>query len=173
MNGMKTRFAVALAAAVFLFGGSLAANNVFAQEHFAQEHKVKYGHDFLFSVIHKLNLTNTQKQQVAAILTGQEPQAKTIATGLAQAKLQLYQTILSGQDVTGAWTQVATLSLQSAMLRSAIIAQIIPILTADQQGALQNIQAKIGNSQSMIGSDQWLTGSFARWDKFIAKYSGQ
>jgi Spy/CpxP family protein refolding chaperone len=166
MNSKKMQFVVVLAL-VFLMGASFAAYNAFAFGDGEGRHG-RFGHDPLFMLFHKLNLTDPQKQQVAGILTQNEDQAKAIATGMANARAQLVKAILSGTDASAASQELATYSLKAAVLASGIVAQISPILTADQQAILQNMQAKIGSHVTDA-----INRRFAHWDKWIAKHSGQ
>jgi Spy/CpxP family protein refolding chaperone len=162
MNRKKTQFVVVLAL-VFLVGTAFAVHNAFGEGGHG-----KFGHDPLFRLMHKLNLTDAQKQQVAGFLSANEANAKTIATGVASARAQLVKAILSGTDTTAASGQLASYTAQAAALASQIMGQISGILTTDQQTILQNMQAKIGSHATHA-----IDARFEHWDKFIAKYSAQ
>jgi Spy/CpxP family protein refolding chaperone len=164
MNKTKTRLTVALAAAVFLVGSSFAVTSAFAHGHRGEHGWL--GHEPLIGIVHRLNLTEAQKTQVAAILKSNEAEAKTIVTGLAAARVQLTKDILSGADVTAACSEVANYELQAAQLRSAIFSQITKLLTPDQQTTLQNMQNELGQHV-----DAAVNRGFEHLDKWIAKHS--
>ncbi len=179
MNGKGMKGIVVMAAAI-LFSVVLAGNNAFAheggkscdegKEHchgHHHHHHGRFGHDPLMRIIHKLDLTDAQKQQVAGILKGEQAQAKTIATGQREARAKLFQAVLSGQDVTAAAAEAANFSKQSAAMRSAIMAKIIPILTPEQKTVLQKMQEKIQAWHSKAGTE----GRQAeKWDRYIEKH---
>jgi Spy/CpxP family protein refolding chaperone len=162
MNRKRTHFVVGLAL-VFLLGISLAAHSAFGS---GEGRHGRFGHDPLFGLIHKLNLTTPQKQQVAGILKSHEDEAKAVATDLANARVQLVKAILSGGDVTAASQDLATHSSQAAQLASQVVSQITGILTPDQKTTLQGWQAKIGSHVT-----ERIDARFEHWDKWIAKYN--
>ena len=161
MNRTRMSIAVVLAM-VLIVGASFAANNASG---YGGKHG-KFGHDPFFRLIHKLDLTDAQKAQVATIIKNNEAQAKTIVTNLANARAQLIKVILSGGDVSKASDDVAGCTKEFAQFQSSIVGQIIPILTADQQTTLQNMQEKIGSKMNAM-----IDARFARLDKWIAKHT--
>jgi hypothetical protein len=127
-----------------------------------------FGHDHLARLLVSLDLTDAQKTAVANILKQNEVNARNTATGLASARVQLAKDVLSGSDqsVISADSQnLAVYAAQAAQLGSQIVAQIIPILSADQKTTLQNIHDKIG-----ANLDSAIEKRFARLDKWIARH---
>ena len=161
MNRKKTQFTVVLAL-FFLVGTSFAAQNAFGS---GEGRHGKFGHDPLFRLFHKLNLTDPQKQQAAGILKSHEDEAKTISTGMANARTELVKAILSGADVSDASQNASTYSLQAAQLGSRMVSELSGILTPDQRATLQSMQTKIGSHIS-----ERLDKRFAHWDEWIAKH---
>jgi Spy/CpxP family protein refolding chaperone len=161
MNRKRAQFVVVLALIV-LVGASLGAHNAFGS---GERRHGKCGHDPLFRLFHKLNLTDTQKQQAAGILKSHEDEAKTIATGMANARAQLVKAILSGADVSEASQSVSSYSLQAAQLGSRMVSELSGILTPDQKTTLQNMETKIGSRIT-----ERLDRRFAHWDEWIAKH---
>ena len=127
-----------------------------------------FGHDPLARLLIRLDLTDAQKTTVANILKQNEANARNIATGLANARVRLAKDVLSGSDQSVISTDsqnVATFAAQAAQLRSQIVAQIIPILLADQKATLQRIHDKIG-----ANIDSAIEMRFAHLDKWIARH---
>jgi Spy/CpxP family protein refolding chaperone len=127
-----------------------------------------FGHDHLARLLASLDLTDAQKTAAGNILKQNEVNARNIATGLASARVQLAKDVLSGSDqsVISADSQnVAAYAAQAAQLGSQIVAQIIPILSADQKTTLQSLHDKIG-----VNIDSSIDRRFARLDKWIAKH---
>ncbi len=124
------------------------------------------GNDPFFGLMHKLNLTAAQKAEVAAILKSNEPTARTIATGLANAGAQVRKDILNGSFNADHFNALVTYEQQGAQLRAKNIAAILPILTKDQQAILQNIQDKVDSKMNAA-----IDARFASLDKWIAKHS--
>jgi periplasmic protein CpxP/Spy len=164
MNRKRAQFVFVLAL-VFLMGASFAAHDVFAGGE--GRHGKFGGHDPLFRLLHKLNLTDAQKQQVAGILKSNEAEAKTVAAGMANARAQLVKAILSGDEsaATAAAAEMATYTGQAAGFGAQIVGQVNKILTPDQQAVLQKMQAKIGSHTT-----DRVDRRFAHWDEWIAKH---
>jgi Spy/CpxP family protein refolding chaperone len=161
MNRKRAQLLVVLALVV-LMGASFATHNAFGS---GEGRHGRSGHDPLFRLFHKLNLTDPQKQQAATILKSHEDEAKAIATGMANARAQLLKAILSGGDVVDASQNVASNSLQAAQLGSKMVSELSGILTPDQKTTLQNMQTKIGSRIT-----ERLDKRFAHWDEWIAKH---
>ena len=147
---------------LFLVGASMAVHSAFGG---GEGRHGRFGHDPLFMLLHKLDLSDSQKQQAAVILSGNEQQAKGIASNLATARGQLLTAILSNGDVTTASANVAKYSLEAAQLAATIVSGIAGILTPEQQSIFQGMQAKVGSHAGRA-----VEARFAHWDKFIAKY---
>lgn len=150
--------------AVLLMGTSFTGTSALA-------HEQKGGHggywrDPLFGVLRKLNFTEDQKAQVAAILKSNETEAKSIATGLANARVQLLKATLSGADVSAACSEVANYELQAAQLRADIFSQIKKILSPAQQTIIQNMQNEMAQNVNAL-----VTERFERLDKWISQHS--
>jgi Spy/CpxP family protein refolding chaperone len=159
MNRKRTQFTIVLALIV-LVGASFAAHNAFGG---GGGHG--RGHDPIFMLFHKLNLTDPQKQQAATILKSHEDEAKGIAAGMANARAELVKAILSGGDVSEASQNVASNSLLVAQLGSKIVSELSGILTPDQKATLVNMQTKIGSHVT-----EMVDKKFAHWDEWIAKH---
>jgi hypothetical protein len=161
MNRTKRGFTFLLA--VFLITSVLGIGNAIA----GGPHG-RLGHDPLFGLLIRLDLSDSQKTAVANILKQEEANIRNAATGLANARVKLAKDVLSGSDqsvITADSQNVATYAGQAALLRSQIMAQIIPVLSADQKTTVQNIHDKMGtNINSAIDM------RFARLDKWIAKH---
>ena len=128
----------------------------------------RFGHDPMFKLLVRLDLTDAQKTSVANIIKQNEANIKSIATGLVKARVQLAKDVLNGSDSTviAADCQgVAQYALQAAQMRAQVMAQIIPILSADQKTTLQNIQDKLGSN-----IDAAIETRFERLDKWIARH---
>ncbi len=160
MNSTKRGFTILFA--VFLIASLFGVSNAIAGG------PGGFSHDHLARLLVSLDLTDAQKTAVANILKQNEVNARNIATGLASARVQLAKDVLSGSDqsVISADSQnVASFAAQAAQLGSQIVAQIIPILSADQKTTLQNIHDKIG-----ANLDSAIEKRFARLDKWIASH---
>ena len=158
MKVKEIRMAIVLAA-VLVFSASFASAFEGGEGH------GKFRHDPLFRLMHKMQFTDQQKQQVAAILKKTEPEARNIAMELANARVQLSKTILSGGDVSAPSQQVAVYQEQAAQLRSQIMGQIIKILTPEQQATLQKKLSKMGTHVN-----DRINKRFDRLDAWLAKH---
>lgn len=152
----KTRMTICLAAVLVL-----CASFAFA---FDGGHG-RFGHNPVFRMMHKLQFTDQQKQQVAVILKQNESGAKTVAADLANARVALNKAILSGADVTASSQQVAVYEEQAAQLRSQIMAQIIKILTPAQKEELQKMVNNMGKHVS-----ERVDRRFEHLDQWLAKH---
>lgn len=115
-----------------------------------------------------LDLTDAQKTTLAGIVKQNEANAKTIAAGLANARVQLAKDVLNGSESSVIATDsqnVATFAVQAAQLRAQIMARMIPSLSADQKARLRKIHDKIGSNVNAA-----ITMRFDHLDKWIAKH---
>jgi Spy/CpxP family protein refolding chaperone len=156
--GFTISFAVFFLAAVFAAGSVIAAG--------PGGHHGRFHHDPLFRLMHKLDLTDAQKTRVATILQSNEASAKIIASGLANARVQVARDTLSGNFNATDFNNLLNFEQQAVQLRASVVSSILPILTTDQQNTLKSIQDKIGTN-----IDEAINARFARLDKWIAKHS--
>ena len=165
MNTTRTKVMVVLAA-IFMFGSSFAASSARGEGPGHGGKHGRHGHDPFFSMMHKLDLTDAQKAQVAAIIKPQEANIKTVVTEMAKARIQLGKDILSGSgDVSAAAANLATYEQQFAQLRATIFSQILAILNPDQKAMIQKRVDKMGTHV-----DQMIESRFAHLDKWLAKH---
>lgn len=163
MNRTKRSFTIAVA--VFLIASALGAGNAFAGP------RGPHGRFFrnpLARLMLRLDLTEAQKTTLAGIVKQNEANAKSIATGLANARVQLARDVLngSGSSVIAADSQnVATYAAQAAQLRAQIMAQMIPALSPEQKTRLQEIHDKIGSNVNAA-----IAMRFSRLDRWIARH---
>lgn len=163
---LKTkRRALVMVAACLLFGMTFAGGSAFAGEH-GRRHG-GFGHGPMLGMLHRLNLTQPQETQVAAILKGSEAEAKSLALEGANARAELIKAIMSGSDVTAACQGVAASTERSAKFRAGLIGEIKKILTTEQLAVLQKMQDKIGTH-----ANERIDDRFKRLDKWIARHSG-
>jgi hypothetical protein len=127
-----------------------------------------FGHGHFFKLLVRLDLTDSQKTPIAAILKQNEANAKNIVTGLANARVQLARDVLSGSDsavISADCQNAAQYEVQAAQLTAQLVAQILPTLSADQKTILQEIQGEFGSN-----IDARIESGFAHLDKWIAKH---
>lgn len=163
---LKTRKRLlVMVAASLLFGMTLAGGSAIAGEHGRRDGG--FGHEPMLGMLHKLNLTEAQKTQVAAILKGNEAEAKSLALEGANARAQLIKAIMSGSDVTPACQGVAASTERSAKFRAGLIAEIKKTLTTEQLAVLQKMEDRIGSH-----ANERIDDRFRRLDRWIARHGG-
>lgn len=142
----------------------------------AKQEECHHGHRFhgrnpMFRLMHRLNLTADQKSKVAAILKQEEPDIKTAAQQMVEARKQLFTAVMSAnydaKAVSAASQQVANAAEQLAQIRAKIVSQTVPILTPEQQTTFKNMVAKVS---SRMGTH--LDARFEHLDKWIARHGG-
>lgn len=167
MNRMRLGFAVlvmviSLAAIGFAAGNDQSGANCWKQG--------RHGHEPFFRLIHKLQLTDDQKHEVAGILQQHENDLKTNMKGMVDARKQLINAVTSETyneaAVSQASQQVATYQEQLALIRAQIVGQIMGILTQEQKSTIQAMKTKMDARMGSFVDDR-----FAHMDKWIAKHS--
>lgn len=96
------------------------------------------------AVLKQLQLSETQKQQVADILAQDREAQKDLITQQAQARLALFNAIHADQfdesAVRAAAQQVAAGEAELAVLRARIVSQVRAILTPEQLSLLAEVR---------------------------------
>jgi hypothetical protein len=166
MNGKKLGSVVLIV--FFFMTGFLAVNNAIAGPG---------GHggfgDPVFGLLHRLDLNDAQKTIVAGVLKNYVGQLQSAVTQLATDRATLSKDILSqaaGNQITNDASQVAKdqgvlIQLRSTIM-SAIIVQLTPTLSTDQQTILQTIQSKLGKNITAR-----MDMRFAHLNQWIANHS--
>ncbi len=123
-------------------------------------------YDPFFGMLHKLNLTETQKADVADVLKSHEAQAKDLANKVSQAGIEVRKDFINGRFNQEHFANWVKFEQEGAQLRANIMASILPKLNQQQQATLRDMQQQIGqNLQSDINA------RFARLDNWIAQHS--
>ncbi len=123
-------------------------------------------YDPFFGMLHKLNLTEDQKAQVADILKSHEAQAKDLANKVAQAGIDVRKDFINGKFSREHFNDWVKNEEQGARLRATVMASILPKLNQQQQASLRDMQEQIGSN---LTSD--IYARFARLDDWIAQHS--
>jgi Spy/CpxP family protein refolding chaperone len=163
MKGRKS--IVVLWVLVYIFTGWLGA---YALETPSDVSRKGHGHHrggFL-RVLTQLNLTDAQRQDIAAILKQHREQARELRTHMFEARKGLMEAITANDPnevaVRAASRQVADNMEQMAVLRAAVYGEIRKQLTPEQQETLQKIKADFGArmqrriEHGMSLMDQWI-----------------
>ncbi len=163
MNRITKALIVGISA-VLLIGASVAAVHSHGWRH------GRFGHMPLFRMMHKLDLTDSQKAMVAGILKSNEATLRQDVTTLVKARVALNTAILNGNDVGDpiAAVQAASGSLisDSARLRVSLFTALKPTLSESQQITLTGMESRMENGKV----DARITEGFEQLDKWIAKH---
>ncbi len=144
MNWTKRNSTIVIA--VFLIASAVGAGNALAGPRGPHG---RFFRDPLARLMLRLDLTDAQKTTLAGIVKQNEANAKSIATGFANARVQLAKDVLNGSGssvIAADYQNVATYAVQAAQLRAQIMAQMIPTLSPEQKARLQKIHDKIGSN---------------------------
>lgn len=121
-------------------------------------------------MLKKLDLTDAQKRDVAAILKAHREQVKKLAVQTADAREKLFAVVGSRDYNEAAIRQAAQelskLHEEMIVLRAQMIHKIRGVLTADQQAKLDAMRAKFHGRMH-----KHMDRRFERLDKWIDKYS--
>ncbi len=121
----------------------------------------------VFGLLHNLNLTKSQKAQVASVLKSNEAQAKRLAQELASAGVQVRKDFINGTFNADHFNKWVKYERQGARLRANVMAEILPKLTEQQKTTLLSMQDRMG---SRITST--INSKFAQLDHWIAENKG-
>ncbi len=95
-----------------------------------------------------LDLTDQQKQQIKGIVRGHRADLLSTRIAVMQARENLLTVATSGtfdaNAIQTAYGALATAQSNMTVLRAQIFSQVMPVLTADQQTAVKERLAKIG-----------------------------
>ena len=142
---MTWLFAAGVAAAA----GNNPQNEQNGQE--TQQHQVnpnmknQFNYDPFFGLTHMLNMSATQKAQVAEVLKSNENQAKTIAHEMANAVVQVRKDFIEGTFNTEHFDNLVKYEREGAQLRARVMSAILPELTQEQRTHLAGVQDKVGS----------------------------
>ncbi|MFZ0930549.1 MAG: hypothetical protein WAN11_18225 [Syntrophobacteraceae bacterium] len=135
------------------------------------KHHGRFGRRHLFGVLHKLELTKTQKTEVAGIFSTNKSAIETAATNLATARAQVIQDILLGNPIgsstTGDLAAVENAASAFANLQATIWTDIRADLTASQVTTLDGIATNIAKGTKITAA---IDARFAILEKWIAKH---
>lgn len=167
MNRMKVGLVV-LMAALFFGGTTVALAHGHGDEGCGGRGR---GHHSPFArMMHRLNLTEAQKHDVAGILKKHEAEAKSVAKDMVQARKQLIGAIGSetstDEAVRQAAQQVASQEEKTALIRAKIVKEVMGILTPAQKTSVQEMKTKMEGRL-----DSFVDAKFERMDKWIARHS--
>ena len=141
---MKKKIAIALALAVITLAGGIL---VFAQGRHGKRLGRFGGGSPLEHIARKLNLTDTQKTQIRAILEAERPTVQPIAARMLANQQQLNQLTANGQfdeqQVRAIATQQGQLASQLIVEKERVQAQIYQILTPEQRTQAQELRTEI------------------------------
>lgn len=153
---------------VVLTGFLLITGFFSASKAIAKEHAWRHGrfNKNPLGVLSKLNLTATQKTEVAAILKSNEAKSKTIANELANAGMQIRKDVLNGSYNADHFKALTNYEQQAIQHRATVMAAILPKLTKNQRATLEKLQAKFDSRTKSA-----INNRFARMDKWIATHS--
>jgi Spy/CpxP family protein refolding chaperone len=94
----------------------------------------------------KLNLTQEQKREIAAILKANRDEIESVAKGMSDARRAMKEATaaeeFNEQAVRSAALQAAEQRVEYAALRAKIMSQVKPVLTPEQQEIISNMKAK-------------------------------
>ncbi len=176
-KGVVGLFGFLLITWVFAAGSATAApngslnvqsgqNTQSVQQQKAGQNKL-FKYDPFFGLMHKLNMSDAQKAQVAEILKSNENRAKTVAHETANAVVQVRKDFVQGKFNAEHFDNLIKYERQGAELRAQVMASVLPKLTQEQRTNLASMQDKVG---SQINSR--IDSRFARLDSWIAKHEG-
>jgi Spy/CpxP family protein refolding chaperone len=133
---MKTNKVLILVTAVAIIVGGLITTRSLAAEDSASATTPFHG-QILKRISEKLNLTDDQKSQIKAILSGEKDTLKTLLTQLHEARKDMRAAIqASGANeasVRAAAAKVASVEADLAVERMKLYGKISPVLTDEQR----------------------------------------
>lgn len=164
----KKMWIMVLAAAVLATGATVAAADARCGGPGGRHGMQGPGH--MFGFLHRLDLSDSQKTQVAGILKELEPEAKEAVQGMVDARIQLANTTMSGTydeaAVRQASVQVSSYAEQLAIIRAKAVSRIMEILTPEQKATLDEMKGKISDRAGAR-----VDAGFEHLDAWIAKHS--
>jgi len=123
-------------------------------------------HRGFLKVLAQLNLTDTQKQDIAGILKQHREEMQELRSGMLKARTALMEAITANEfnesAVREAARQAAETGEQRAVLRAKIFGEIRKLMTPEQQEMLQKIKADFASrihqrsGHKMGLMDQWI-----------------
>jgi Spy/CpxP family protein refolding chaperone len=146
---MKTIKLLTIATATAIFTGGLI--NAPAQVTNESVAVTRPGHDrILQRIAKKLNLTDGQKSQIKAVLSGEKDTLKSLFGQLHDARKNLRAAIHAGDAnetaVRAASAQVASVEADLAVERMKLYGKIAPILTDEQRRKIADFEQRFDNA---------------------------
>ncbi len=123
-------------------------------------------HGGILKTLAQLDLTDSQKQQIAGILKQHRAEIRSATDPLVDARKQLFETVhadsFNEQAVRDACRKVAGCQEQMAVTRARLISELKTILTPEQKNVIQEARARVleqlparlDNVRDMV--DTWL-----------------
>lgn len=159
MKCLRRFSGLAVAASLTMLLGGSMVSNVYAEgdrdvglmqaEHSRQgKHNTRheYGRHHEWQIFKGLNLTSAQKEQMKGIMKGHRGEFMEGKVAVLQARQNLMSVTTSGTfdlaSVQKAYGEMSAAQEKIAILRAKVFSEVMPILTPDQQAAVQGRLAK-------------------------------